>query len=582
MLAARTGGRGRRVPWALRHGVGRVGVVAAIGVVLAIGLASSAAALPVNCTGSGGAVTCSFGFTGSEQTFVVPAGVTSLRVVAVGAPGGGGLDGNAGGLGGAGADGALVSAGVAVTPGTSLFVEVGGPGGRAGGSGAAPGGFGGGGPGGANGGSGGGGGASDVREVSCGSPCNLLAAASLASRLLVAAGGGGGGGGFGSAAGGAGGGAASVGDAGANGEGSLCVASSGMTQGSGGAGGTPASGGTGGSGAPTGCIAPGLPSQSGAAGVLGAGGGGAGGADDGGGGGGGDTGGGGGGAGATGGGGGGGGGSSFAASFDASFAQDTSGTPSVTVSYALVSAALSTSTLNFATQAQTTLSAPQTVTVGNLGGAPVTISGLTFAGADPQDYLITSDGCLGPIAVGGSCTIGVSFAPHETGASSAILDVADNDPGSPQTVQLTGTGAPPPTGATSTPGTTGPAAPGPSGPTGPAGPIGPAGPHGPAGPAGKIELVMCTTVTKHDATRRTCTTRLVSGVVKITLNRGDTIATLSREHTVYARGQAIRTARSYAFRLRELRPLPPGAYTLTLRTREHHRWVTSDTSVTLR
>jgi hypothetical protein len=35
------------------------------------------AALPSNCSQSGGAVTCTFGYTGSAQVWIVPAGVTT-------------------------------------------------------------------------------------------------------------------------------------------------------------------------------------------------------------------------------------------------------------------------------------------------------------------------------------------------------------------------------------------------------------------------------------------------------------------------------------------------------------------------
>jgi hypothetical protein len=120
-----------------------------------------------------------FTYTGKQQEFVVPTGVTSVHVEAVGAQGGPA----AGEQGGAGGRGAVVSGAVNVKPGT-LYVDVGGPGKQE------AGGF----NGGANGGNafegigGGGGGASDVRTVSG------TGEASLKSRLLVAAGGGGGGG----------------------------------------------------------------------------------------------------------------------------------------------------------------------------------------------------------------------------------------------------------------------------------------------------------------------------------------------------------------------------------------------------
>lgn len=125
-------------------------------------------------------VTQTFTCTGSERAFLVPDGVTSLRVVAVGAPGATlSVGPNTGGRG------AQVTADVGVTPGQLLQVNVGCPG-----SGAA-GGFNGGGT--ANsalyGGAGaGGGGASDIRTIS------RFGTGSLASRLIVAGGGGGEGG----------------------------------------------------------------------------------------------------------------------------------------------------------------------------------------------------------------------------------------------------------------------------------------------------------------------------------------------------------------------------------------------------
>jgi hypothetical protein len=116
------------------------------------------------------ATTQTFLFTGAEQTFKVPGGVTSIHVVAIG--GGGGSSGGIGGVAG------QVTGDLTVTPGQTLYVEVGGRG-QDGGSG----GFNGGGSGAA-----GGGGASDIRT----SPRS--AGLSPDHRLIVAAGGGGAGG----------------------------------------------------------------------------------------------------------------------------------------------------------------------------------------------------------------------------------------------------------------------------------------------------------------------------------------------------------------------------------------------------
>ena len=138
-------------------------------------------------TGPGGTATTlwpstTFSFTGGPQTYTVPPGVTSLRVTATGAAGGGFTPPAPAPVvpGGAGSRAVGV---VAVVPGEVLTVQVGGMG---------TGGFTGGGNGGANGGynnggaghigySGGGGGATDLRRTP----------GAAADRLLVGAGGGG-------------------------------------------------------------------------------------------------------------------------------------------------------------------------------------------------------------------------------------------------------------------------------------------------------------------------------------------------------------------------------------------------------
>ena len=110
----------------------------------------------------------------AEQSWTVPAGVTSIHVVLIGAKGSGG-GGFAGGLG------HNVSGDITVTPGATIYVEVGGKG-----IGATAGFNGGGIPGtDTNGTPGAGGGASDIRTISRATP------ETIGSRLMVAGGGGG-------------------------------------------------------------------------------------------------------------------------------------------------------------------------------------------------------------------------------------------------------------------------------------------------------------------------------------------------------------------------------------------------------
>jgi len=148
-------------------------------VAVAIGAAGAtqSAAAASNCSTSGATVTCTYTGAG-EQTFTAPGGVTSLQVTATGGAGGRGM------YVGRGGSGAQVTTTLAVNPGDTLYVEVGGNG-----DGGGAGGVGGGGSGGAGAGSGGGG-ASDVQTVHCTTASSCVA--STKADLRVVAGGGGG------------------------------------------------------------------------------------------------------------------------------------------------------------------------------------------------------------------------------------------------------------------------------------------------------------------------------------------------------------------------------------------------------
>ncbi len=339
------------------------------------------AATPSNCQPSGQTVSCSFASFG-EQTFAVPAGVSSLKVVAVGAPGGSG--GSAGGLG------ATATASVAVTPGSTLYVEVGSAGNNGNGT-ASNGGYNGGGTGGGSGEGAGGGGASDVRTISCGTDRVLCAAGgtstSLASRLVVA--GGGGGGGYSATYGGASGGSGGAADsAGGNGGGDPA----GDSGGGGGGAGTTAAGGAGGSAGVS--VNNGVDGSAGGAGSLGQGGDGGPSEAGGGGGGGGYNGGGGGGGSAGPGGfsgiayaaaGGGGGGASYAPGGE--IATDSTGTASVTISYTAPAASTATSLSSSANPALATQPVTLTATVTptpDTGTVAFNDNGAAIAGCTAQ------------------------------------------------------------------------------------------------------------------------------------------------------------------------------------------------------
>jgi hypothetical protein len=267
--------------------------------IVTLGLALGAAPAPHAL--AAGPATQTFTFTGAEQQFTVPAGVSSIHVVLIGGRGGAYGSLAAGGMG------ARVEGDLAVSPGMQLFIEVGGNGPDDTEQ-QTPGGFNGGGVGGGSetglGYAAGGGGASDIRTVSRTFP------GTLESRLVIAAGGGG---------------------AAWSSSGSAPGGNAGQPGGGPGNGGSPGTASAGGAGGPA------SEGMNGFDGVLGVGGGGGNGWLPGGGGGGGRYGGGGGAAGdptTTGMGGGGGGGSSFTDfATSASVSVDLTGVPSVAITY---------------------------------------------------------------------------------------------------------------------------------------------------------------------------------------------------------------------------------------------------------
>jgi hypothetical protein len=89
-------------------------------------------------------------------------------------------------------------------------------------------------------------------------------------------------------------------------------------------------------------------------------------------------------------------------------------------------------------------------------GRNLAVTGITYTGANPGDFLTSADSCTGTgVTPMKSCTISVKFSPTAIGPRSANLTITDNVngvPGSQQTVPLTGNGtAAPPTVSVTTP-----------------------------------------------------------------------------------------------------------------------------------
>jgi hypothetical protein len=97
--------------------------------------------------------------------------------------------------------------------------------------------------------------------------------------------------------------------------------------------------------------------------------------------------------------------------------------------------------LSFPSQAVYTTSSALTLTVTSMGVSNLTISSVAIGGTDPGDFANTANSCTGAnLNLNGTCTVDVTFTPSAAGSRSASLLFTDSASGSPQTVNLTGTG----------------------------------------------------------------------------------------------------------------------------------------------
>jgi len=112
----------------------------------------------------------------------------------------------------------------------------------------------------------------------------------------------------------------------------------------------------------------------------------------------------------------------------------------ITSAAATPSVELSANPLDFAGQNVGSTSGAQVVTVTNTGTATLNVGSVTIGGANAAEFGIASNTCGAPVAPAGICQIGVNFTPAAPGARSASMSIASDDPASPATVGLTGTG----------------------------------------------------------------------------------------------------------------------------------------------
>jgi hypothetical protein len=115
-------------------------------------------------------------------------------------------------------------------------------------------------------------------------------------------------------------------------------------------------------------------------------------------------------------------------------------------------ASVSPVTLAFAAVPAGMLGPVASVTLSNpAGGRPLQVQSAAISGGD--DFVIAGDECSGSVVPrGGSCRVGVRFAPGSPGEKGASLRLVTDAPGTQPAVSLAGTGSPAPAGLQGPPG----------------------------------------------------------------------------------------------------------------------------------
>ena len=104
-------------------------------------------------------------------------------------------------------------------------------------------------------------------------------------------------------------------------------------------------------------------------------------------------------------------------------------------------AIISPATAIFGATAGTT-SPTKMFSIVNIGDQILSINSISITGPNSSSFLETNT-CASTLAPNTNCSISINFMPASAGVFSAMLQVADNTPGSPQTLALTGTGVAP-------------------------------------------------------------------------------------------------------------------------------------------
>ena len=117
--------------------------------------------------------------------------------------------------------------------------------------------------------------------------------------------------------------------------------------------------------------------------------------------------------------------------------------------------------LEFASQPLTTVSAPQEVSVTNVGARALQVIGESFTGPNADDFLISASTCRGRVPGGETCTLWVRFAPASKGEEKRDATLVLDTNATPATyeVDLAGVAGKLPSGDPGQPGQPRPAGP---------------------------------------------------------------------------------------------------------------------------
>ena len=180
-----------------------------------------------------------------------------------------------------------------------------------------------------------------------------------------------------------------------------------------------------------------------------------------------------------------------------------------------------------------------TVTVTNAGTTEKRVDTAGISGRDASAISLIDDGCSGTTLAGGAaCTVQVALTPIHSGAQSAMLRFTSTSLAAPLVVELTGAG---------------------TDPEAVAGPKGDKGDTGPQGPAGRDANVTCAIAdNKKDVT---CTVTYITPRTAARVS-----ARVTRGGRTYAWSKTTKAKRRGALKLRQVRRMKPGRYTLRLVT----------------